>query len=42
MEKEFENVYSITWEKKVSMRKAALMLAAERVAEATKVRGLYS
>ena len=41
MEKAFENVYRISREKKVSMRKAALMLAIERVAEATRVRGLY-
>jgi len=41
MEKAFENVYRISREKKVSMRKAALMLAIERVAEATRIRGLY-
>lgn len=41
MEKTFENVYRIRCEKKVSMRKAALMLAVEKVAEAAKIRGLY-
>ena len=41
MEKAFENVYRIAIKRKVSMRKAALMLAIERVADATKVRGLY-
>lgn len=41
MEKAFENVYRISCERKVSMRKAALMLAVEKVAEATKTRGLY-
>ena len=40
MEKAFENVYRISCEKKVSMRKAALMLAVEKVAEATRARGL--
>ncbi|MBE0478654.1 Glu/Leu/Phe/Val dehydrogenase [Candidatus Aerophobetes bacterium] len=41
MEKAFENVYRIAREKDVSMRKAALILAIERVVEATKVRGIY-
>ena len=41
MEKAFENVYRISGEKKVSMRKAALMLAVEKVAEAARARGLY-
>ena len=41
MEKAFENVYRLHCQKKVSMRKAALMLAVERVAEAIRVRGLY-
>ncbi len=41
MKKAFENVYRVSCKKKVNMRKAALMLAVERVAEATKVRGLY-
>ena len=41
MEKAFENVYRMATKRKVSMRKAALMFAIERVADATKVRGLY-
>ena len=41
MRKAFDNVYCISQEKSVSMRKASLMLAIERVAEATRIRGLY-
>ena len=41
MQKAFDNVYHISEERKVTMRKAAYMLAVERVAEATRVRGLY-
>lgn len=41
MRKAFDNVYRISQEKSVSMRKASLMLAIERVAEATRIRGLY-
>ena len=41
MQKAFDNVYHIGEERKVTMRKAAYMLAVERVAEATRVRGLY-
>jgi len=41
MEKAFQNVYRIHKERNVSMRRAALMLAIERVADATRVRGLY-
>jgi len=41
MQKAFDNVYRISEERKVSMRKAAYILAIERVAEATRVRGLY-
>ncbi len=41
MERAFEEVYRISQEKKVSMRQAANMLAVSRVAEATRLRGLY-
>jgi len=41
MEKAFQNVYEIHKKRDVSMRKATLILAIERVADATKVRGLY-
>jgi len=41
MQKAFDNVYRISEERKVTMRKAAYILAVERVAEATKIRGLY-
>ena len=41
MQKAFDKVYRICGERKVTMRKAAYILAIERVAEATRVRGLY-
>jgi len=41
MQKAFDKVYRISEERKVTMRKAAYILAIERVAEATRVRGLY-
>jgi len=41
MQKAFDKVYRICGERKVTMRKAAYILAVERVAEATRVRGLY-
>lgn len=41
MQKAFDNVHRIGGERKVTMRKAAYILAVERVAEATRVRGLY-
>lgn len=41
MQKAFDNVHRICEERKVTMRKAAYILAVERVAEATRVRGLY-
>jgi len=41
MQKAFDKVYRIGEERKVTMRKAAYILAVERVAEATRVRGLY-
>ncbi len=41
MQKAFDKVYRICEERKVTMRKAAYILAVERVAEATRVRGLY-
>lgn len=41
MQKAFDNVYRISEERKVNMRKAAYILAIERVAEATRIRGLY-
>ncbi len=41
MQKAFDNVHRICEERKVTMRKAAYILAIERVAEATRVRGLY-
>lgn len=41
MQKAFDNVHRISEERKVTMRKAAYILAVERVAEATRVRGLY-
>lgn len=41
MGKSFESVYRISRERKTNMRKAALILALQRVAEATKIRGLY-
>jgi glutamate dehydrogenase (NAD(P)+) len=37
----FDQVYSIAQEKKFSLRKAAYILAIERVAEATRFRGIY-
>ncbi len=41
MQKAFDNVYHISTERKVTMRKAAYILAVERVAGATRARGLY-
>ncbi len=41
MQKAFDKVYRICGKRKVTMRKAAYILAIERVAEATRVRGLY-
>jgi len=41
MQKAYDNVYGISEERKVTMRKAAYILAIERVAEATRIRGLY-
>jgi len=41
MQKAFDKVYRISEERKVNMRKAVYILAVERVAEATRVRGLY-
>ncbi|MCD5390608.1 Glu/Leu/Phe/Val dehydrogenase [candidate division NPL-UPA2 bacterium] len=41
MSKAFNNVLRLSLEKKVDMRTAALMLAVSRVAEATRIRGLY-
>jgi len=41
MEKAFENVWRISQERKVDMRMAAYILAVSRVAEATRIRGLY-
>lgn len=41
MQKAFDSVYRTSQERKVTMRKAAYILAVERVAEATRVRGLY-
>lgn len=41
MGKAFENVWRTSQERKVSMRMAAYILAVSRVAEATKIRGLY-
>jgi len=41
MGKAFENVWRTSRERKVSMRMAAYILAVSRVAEATKIRGLY-
>jgi len=41
IQKAFDNVYHIKEERKVTMRKAAYILAVGRVAEATRVRGLY-
>jgi len=41
MQKAFDKVYRISEERKITMRKAAYILAVERVAEATRVRGLY-
>jgi len=40
MQKAFDNVHRIG-ERKITMRKAAYILAVERVTEATRVRGLY-
>jgi glutamate dehydrogenase (NAD(P)+) len=37
----FEQVYGIAQEKKLSLRRAAYILAIERVAEATRFRGIY-
>lgn len=41
MDKSFNNVLNLSLKEKVSMRLAALMLAINRIAEATKLRGLY-
>ncbi len=41
IQKAFDNVYHTSEERKVTMRKAAYILSIERVAEATRVRGLY-
>lgn len=41
MQKAFDSVHRTSQERKVTMRKAAYILAVERVAEATRVRGLY-
>ena len=41
MQKASDNVHRVSEERKVTMRKAAYILAVERVAEATRVRGLY-
>lgn len=41
MKKAFDSVLKMALEKKVSMRSAALMLAIDRVAQATRLRGLY-
>lgn len=41
MQKAFDSVHRTSQERKVTMRKAAYILAIERVAEATRVRGLY-
>jgi len=41
MDRNFYNVLDLSTKEKVSMRMAALMLAVKRIAEATKLRGLY-
>jgi len=41
MVRSFKDVLQTSKEKKVNMRVAALILAIERVAEATKLRGIY-
>ena len=41
MGKAFENVWKTSQERKVSLRMAAYILAVLKVAEATKIRGLY-
>ncbi len=41
MQKAFDSVHRVSEERKVTLRKAAYILAVERVAEATRVRGLY-
>jgi glutamate dehydrogenase/leucine dehydrogenase len=41
MQKGFREVLDISLSKKISMRAAALVLGIGRVAEATKLRGLY-
>ena len=41
MDRAFHHVLELSLKEKVSMRTAALMLAVSRVAEATKIRGLY-
>ncbi len=41
MQKAYDNVYGISEKRKVTMRKAAYIMAIERVAEATRTRGLY-
>ncbi|TKJ47693.1 glutamate dehydrogenase [Candidatus Aerophobetes bacterium Ae_b3a] len=41
MQKAFDNVYRVSEKRKVTMRKAVYILAIERVAEATRIRGLY-
>lgn len=40
MDKAFDNVYNISQERGINMRKAAYILAISRIAEATKIRGL--
>jgi glutamate dehydrogenase (NAD(P)+) len=41
MKKGFKEVFDISFSKKISMRTAALMLGIGRVAEASRLRGLY-
>ena len=41
MSKAFDKVYSISQERGITMRKAAYIVAVGRVAEATRIRGLY-
>ncbi len=41
MDKAFDNVYRISQKRRITMRKAAYILAINRVAEATNIRGLY-
>jgi glutamate dehydrogenase (NAD(P)+) len=40
-EKAFYEVYELAIKRKVNMRRAAMMLAVERVAEAVSLRGIY-